>query len=105
MEIYKECENRKKAWEAFIYNNDVSLCKNSIIADSWQRCCRMNVDYESGKGKSNDEGYINKILKINENLINVAKPIMNDIYNLIKDTHFVLVLTAANCDIIVNFLK
>lgn len=100
MDTFDESTNRKKAWENFIYNNDISLCKKSIVSDSWKRCRQMNVNYKNGKGTLNTEKYLNKILKDNQNLVNIASPIMRDIYNLIKDTHFVLVLTNKDCDIL-----
>jgi len=100
MDTFDKSKNRKKAWENFIYNKDISLCKKPIVSDSWKRCHQMNVNYENGTGILNTEESINKILKSNENLINIASPIMKDIYNLIQDTHFVLVLTNKDCDIL-----
>lgn len=84
----------KKAWTDFtehgILESDVI---KKDVADSWKICKSAGVDPLGGAGAVLDKTALKKRLKENENLIKIAHPIMEQIYNQVRGSGFVIVLT------------
>lgn len=92
-------DNRKKkknAWEKFINQNIIDPSVNPIISESWKRCKKYGVDYLDGKGKKESEIQYEHILEKNTELLQIAKPIMKNLHNIVAESHYVLVLTDKN---------
>jgi len=85
--------SKKKAWEKFIYKNVIDPSVNPIISESWKRCKKYGVDYLDGKGKKESKIQYEHIIEKNKELLQIAKPIMENLHNIVSESHYVLVLT------------
>jgi len=93
----------KKEWNNFVEGNKVD--KENIrdyILESWQRCKKCGVDPYQGKGHVVSEKKLKRIKKRNKNLIEIARPFMNEMAELVKNSNIVVVLTDANGMILEN---
>ena len=85
-------------WEKFIHTG--LECKVDVrlpILESWKRCYSLGIDpYNTEIHSSLDEQRIRKVRKEKENLIQVAKPFMANLYKFVKGSGFVVVLTDEN---------
>jgi transcriptional regulator of acetoin/glycerol metabolism len=92
----KELEQLKKNWESHILENKPVDETRNFVKEAWDRCISMNVDYNDGYGhKISDEERL-KLLARKKNLIDTARPVMENIFEIIKKTSFSLVLTDEN---------
>jgi transcriptional regulator of acetoin/glycerol metabolism len=89
-------KNLKENWESYILHNKLSEDTRSLVKEAWDRCLACGVDYNGGYGDIIPEEELNEILKRKANLINIADPVMENIFNIIKETSFSLVLTDEN---------
>lgn len=80
------------AWKEFIERGYISHVVRSEIAESWKRCKAYGVDPMNGRG--NSKRNVSVDLKIEENieLISVARPIMENIYNIVSGSGFSIIL-------------
>ncbi len=84
---------KKKAWEKFINENIIDPSVSPIISESWKRCKKYGVDYLDGKGKKESKVQYEYIIEKNKELLQIAKPIMKNLHNIVAESHYVLVLT------------
>jgi len=91
----------KKEWEKFISDKKVNHDKiRNVILESWGRCRNFKVDPNTGKGNITSEDTLKRIKKQNKDLIEIAKPFMNELAELVKDSNIVVVLTDAKAMIL-----
>ncbi|WP_026889450.1 sigma-54-dependent Fis family transcriptional regulator [Clostridium beijerinckii] len=90
MENYVDFIN--KAWEDFISTGNVNPKVRSEIGDSWIRCMNYGVDPYDGKGHVRHSN-INELINKNNELISVARPVMESIYSMVRGSGFALFLT------------
>ncbi|WP_339791444.1 sigma-54-dependent Fis family transcriptional regulator [Tissierella sp.] len=83
----------KDLWAKFIETGEIEDGLDKIIAESWKRCTRLGVDPKAGFGKTIDSEKLEVVLKRNEELLRVAKPIMQNLNELVLGSNFILVLT------------
>ncbi|MDU5082946.1 sigma-54-dependent Fis family transcriptional regulator [uncultured Tissierella sp.] len=83
----------KDLWTKFIETGEIEDGLDKIIAESWRRCTRLGVDPKAGFGKTIDSEKLEVVLKRNEELLRVAKPIMQNLNELVLGSNFILVLT------------
>ena len=86
----------KGNWVRYIDHGEISKDVSPMIASSWKRCREAGVDPYGGTGRRIDEDEFEEILQSNRELIEVAKPIMENLNSLVLGTGFVLVLTDKN---------
>ncbi|SHI91473.1 Transcriptional regulator of acetoin/glycerol metabolism [Dethiosulfatibacter aminovorans DSM 17477] len=92
----QELEKLKKNWKSHIlFNNPVDETRG-FVSEAWDRCIFMNVDYNDGYGHRISDGELKKLLEKKKNLIDIARPVMENIFEIIKQTSFSLVLTDEN---------
>ena len=95
----------KKRWEKYIETGKISKDIRSEIIESWHRCQAMKVDHLGGRGtKVTDEESKMSIAKKKE-LIEVARPIMENVFEMVKNTSYSVVLTDEKgiiIDLIIN---
>lgn len=84
---------KNKNWELFINNNKIDKSVQKNVAISWQKCKNNNVNPYDGIGKSVDEKVFKSIIDENKWLLDIALPIMNSLLKIVKDSHFLFVLT------------
>ncbi|WP_238900469.1 sigma-54-dependent Fis family transcriptional regulator [Clostridium sp. YIM B02500] len=90
MENYVDFIN--KAWKDFISTGNVNPKVRSEIGDSWIRCMNYGVNPYDGKGHVKHSN-INELINKNNELISVARPVMESIYSMVRGSGFALFLT------------
>ncbi|WP_434799554.1 sigma-54-dependent Fis family transcriptional regulator [Terrisporobacter vanillatitrophus] len=83
----------RKNWELFINHNKIDKSVQKNVAISWRKCKNNKVDPYGGRGKIVDEEVFKSIKEENKWLLDIAIPIMNNLLQIVKDSHFLLVLT------------
>ncbi len=96
----KNLELEKTKWA------DALICpiRPEIIA-SWNRCKEMKVDRNGGRGHIISDSELVDCLKRKKELLEIARPIMEGLFEIIKDTSYSVVLTDENSvliDTIIN---
>ncbi len=89
-------EKLKQNWESYIIHNKLSEDTRPLVKEAWDRCLNFGVDFNGGYGDIIPEEELDEILERKANLINIAEPVMENIYQIIKQTSFSLVLTDEN---------
>lgn len=84
------------AWDEFIKEERISSIVSRVVEDSWKRCKRNGVDPYGGKGSKVSDEVFFETLRINDDLITTAIPIMENLNSIVLGTGFVLVLTDKN---------
>jgi transcriptional regulator of acetoin/glycerol metabolism len=92
----QELEKLKENWESYILMNNPVEETRDFVREAWDRCIFMNVDYNDGYGHAIADEELNKLLESKRSLIETAKPVMVNIFEIIKQTSFSLVLTDEN---------
>lgn len=77
----------------FINNGVINENVRRSIADSWIRCKNYDVDYNSGMGKKISTDVLTKKIQDNQQLLLVAKPIMEKMYKTVEGSGFSIILT------------
>ena len=83
-------------WSEFVEENKIPEGIRQDILDSWIRCKKYNIDVINGRGKELDKVQFNKILVEHKELIEIAIPVMLDIFKLLNQTNYSIVLTDEN---------
>jgi transcriptional regulator of acetoin/glycerol metabolism len=81
-------------WQNFILGQQGALTIRSEISESWMRCNRAKVDPRNNKPHRHLENVsLMKRLKAKDKLLAIAKPVMENLYNFVQGSGFVVVLT------------
>ncbi|MFA9424236.1 MAG: sigma-54-dependent Fis family transcriptional regulator, partial [Sedimentibacter sp.] len=95
----------KQIWQTYVDTDVESKNVRPDILNSWKRCRKLGVDHLSGKGtRVADKDLIESVLKKKE-LINLARPTMENVYEMVKSTNYSVVLTDEKgiiIDLIIN---
>lgn len=83
----------KKDWQSYIMNGILSSETEDYIKDAWDRCFKMNIDYNDGRGKIIPDDELEIKFIENKKLIEIATPIMENIFEIIKSTNYSVILT------------
>lgn len=86
-------EESKRHWNKYIYEGILDDQLQPIVAASWKKCRRAGVDPHGGIGRRVDQKTFQSILQENRELLEVAIPIMQSVYEIVERSHFLLVLT------------
>ena len=89
-------EKLKQNWESYILHKKLSEDTRPLVKEAWDRCLAYEVDYNGGYGDILPEEELNEILERKANLIDIADPVMENIFSIIRETSFSLVLTDEN---------
>ena len=93
--ISEENARRKQAWDVFTSTGKImeDARLNSLVIASWMRCSlRMNPNGPLNWTFASDNA-LQSTLKQHTTLRDIARPIMEDIYEFLEDCHVALVLT------------
>lgn len=93
--VSEEINRRKSAWEAFTSTGKIldDAALNPLVAASWKRCgLRMNPNGLVNWTYASDHA-LQSTLKQHATLRNIARPIMEDIYQFMEDCRVALLLT------------
>ena len=66
---------------------------NTMIFNSWKRCKDYGVDPYGGCGAKVNEAILAESMEKNKDLIEISKPIMDNLHSIVQGTGFLLVLT------------
>jgi len=91
--VLRNIQNIKKYWLDFVKNNELHEELESIIKESWLRSKEYNINFYKEDIKKASKIELSKKLKENEDLINIAHPIMENLYNIVTGSGFVIILT------------
>ncbi len=81
-----------KAWDDFIHRGYINPAVRYEIAESWKRCKAYGVDHMNGRGNDIYKVPIESKMQDNAELILVAHPIVQSIYNIVAGSGFVIIL-------------
>lgn len=91
---YEYRQRVHEAWENFISHNDVDYSfMRPEIYESWKRSRDYRVDPSETKTTILNEEDLKKRHKANSLLIETAKPYMENLYSVVKDSGFYLILS------------
>lgn len=94
MNLERKREILAKAWhDFFILNKEEVYGVNKIILDSWIRSKEYGVHIFEAPSLESDEIQQEEAIKKHSKLIDIAKPYMMDLYNIIKGSDFMITLT------------
>ncbi|MBC2580376.1 sigma-54-dependent Fis family transcriptional regulator [Clostridium sp. DJ247] len=86
-------EHITKHWINFMKKNIVAEDLDAVVRESWLRCKQYEVNYEKIHIERLSKEQIAKKIKENEELINVAYPIMKNLYSIVSGSGFAIILT------------
>ncbi len=90
------------AWEKFIKTGILDADKvRPVIAESWQRCRKADVNpYCSGSRQVLKEPELTQLLNRKKDLIAITRPFMENVYNFVAGSGFIVILSDENGNII-----
>ncbi len=83
----------KENWEKFVNAKETPKNVRPLILEAWERCAKLKVDFLSGKGTRVSDNVLKDSLYKRKELIEVAGPIMKDVFEIVKNTSYSVVLT------------
>lgn len=83
----------KEIWQRFMADGTIDARLQPVVAKSWQQCRRLGVDPYSSGGQPVSAALFQEVLRKNKVLLKIALPIMQSVYDIIKESHFLLALT------------
>lgn len=86
----------KLNWTNYVEHGILDENTRPIIQRSWEYCQKTKKDINGGKGETIDACQLEQVLAENRELIKIAQPIMQNLYEIVLSSHFVLVLTDKN---------
>ncbi|ODA40833.1 sigma-54-dependent Fis family transcriptional regulator [Desulfosporosinus sp. BG] len=95
MQSVKCVEDSLGAWRNFIEGGmgDVAVTRSEIL-ESWHRCKKHGINPYEGIGKNPlDQEKLQKLINHNSRLVEVAKPFMHTVYQSVKGSGFMVVIT------------
>jgi PAS domain S-box-containing protein len=81
------------AWSDYIEKGLEPKKINKMIFNSWKRCKKYGVDPYGGCGTKVDPDILAESVEKNKDLIEISKPIMDNLHSIVQGTGFLLVLT------------
>lgn len=95
----------KKRWEKYIGSGKISKDIRSEILESWSRCQSSKVDHLGGRGTLVSQEDLSDSIEKKKELIEIARPIMENVFEMVKNTSYSVVLTDEKgiiIDLIIN---
>lgn len=95
----------KKRWQLYMDTGKLSKEIRHEIVESWHRCESMNVDHLGGRGTLVSVGESKRSILKKKELIEMARPIMENVFEMVKNTSYSVVLTDEKgiiIDLIIN---
>lgn len=89
----KNTEELTELWANFVYEGKLDPAVVPPVAESWKKCKTAGVNPNGGIGKRVDDNVFHSIRAANRTLIETALPIMQSVFEVVKQSHFLMVLT------------
>ena len=89
----KDLRALEEIWAKFVYEGEMDPSVPPPVADGWRRCKASCVNPIGGRGRRVDEEVFRSIREANASLIDAAMPIMQSVFDIVRRTGFLMVLT------------
>jgi len=83
----------KAAWHRYVEEDIIEDFVNPMILKSWERCKKYQVNHKAGHGRQADPQKMKEIMSKNRGLLEVARPIMTNLNDIVLGSGFVIILT------------
>ena len=93
LKLQKAKGTNEELWAQFVFEDIMSPEIRQPIADSWRKCKAAGVNPAGGEGRHIDERVLASARAENKLFLDAALPVMREIYELISETQFLIVLT------------
>lgn len=91
-----DTEEARRIWERFMTEGILDDRMQPVVARSWKKCREFGVDPYSSGGTQVGDDIFQDVLRKNKVLMHVAGPVMQSVYKIIKESHFLLALADRN---------
>ncbi len=88
-----DTEEQKRIWKRFMQDGTLDSRLPPLVARSWQDCRRHGIDPWCRSSKTISSEKWLEIRRRSQLLLQTAKPIMQSIHEIIRNSHFLLALT------------
>ena len=92
-EPMKDLRALEEIWAKYVYEGELDESVNPYVAEGWRRCRAAGVNPIGGLGRRVDEEVFRSIREANARLIDAAMPIMQSVFDIVRRTGFLMVLT------------
>ena len=89
----KDLRKLEEIWAKFVYEDELDPGVQPEVADGWRRCKEAGVNPIGGLGRRVDDEVFASIREANSELIEAAMPIMQSVFDIVRRTGFLMVLT------------
>ena len=89
----KDLRALEEIWAKFVYEGELDESVNPYVAAGWKRCRAAGVNPIGGLGRRVDDEVFRSIRQANTRLIDAAMPIMHSVFDIVRRTGFLMVLT------------
>ncbi len=80
-------------WADYVFEGKMSPEVRAPIAESWQKCRAAGVNPSGGEGRHIDAHVLESARKENKLFLDIAVPVMKQMFEIIRQSHFLVVLT------------
>ena len=91
----KDLRELEEIWAKFVYEDELDPSVQPVVADGWRRCKEAGVNPIGGLGRMVGDDVFQSIREANATLIDAAMPIMQSVFDIVRRTGFLMVLTDA----------
>lgn len=89
----KTLDELTEMWANYVYEDKLDPSVKPLVAEGWKKCKAEGVNPNGGIGKRVDDNVFQSIRAANSTLIETALPIMQSVFEIVKRSHFLMVLT------------
>ena len=89
----KDLRKLEEIWAKFVYEGEMDDSVQPAVAAGWRRCKEAGVNPIGGLGRRVDDEVFRSIREANSHLIEAAMPIMQSVFDIVRRTGFLMVLT------------
>lgn len=89
----KDLRALEETWAKFVYEGELDPAVQPPVAEGWRRCRAAGVNPIGGIGRRVDDEVFRSIREANSSLIDAAMPIMQSVFDIVRRTGFLMVLT------------
>ena len=90
---HSDINRMTELWAQFVFEDIMSPEIRQPIADSWRKCKAAGLNPSGGEGRHIDELVLASARAENKLFLDAALPVMREIYELISESQFIIVLT------------
>ncbi|MDR1184795.1 MAG: sigma 54-interacting transcriptional regulator [Coriobacteriales bacterium] len=88
-----DLQRLQQNWDDFIHRGHINPDVQPSVAKSWRKCRQYGVDPNGGQGILVSPEVFESIRAANQELIDTAMLVMLSVFDIVADSHFLMVLT------------